>query len=328
MNIKPILVALIIVVALITGCTTAPIMPPASPVFAPLSYGKTYTLQNYSAKVVVAPEIGRIIHFGFAGDRNLIWLKDRGELAKEKVAGAEWLNWGGDKVWPAQQADWSFIYGGGDWPPKTDLDGMPFKIIESSGQKLVMESVVDKKMHVKLRRTLMLDREKPKLTIENRLIQESPSPWPVHIWSVTQCVSPNYTLLGVDKEAPDYGIRPFSNLWDAPLPESNAKLMNGSLRFSLEENLSIAKTGTIGNWCAAVYDDVIFLQESDAPPNGCYPDGANIEVFLCERYTELEILSPSKHLQKGENISSIATWSLIKTKPSVTAEDTLKLIKK
>ena len=184
--------------------------------------------------------------------------------------------------------------------------------------------VVDKKLHVKLRRTLILDNDKPRLTIENRMIRVSASPWPVHIWSVTQCISPNYTLLGMASEAPDHDVRPFSNMWDAPLVKPNARIVDNALRFSLEDNLTIAKSGTIGTWCAAVYDDVIFQQESNSPLNGCYPDGANIEVFLCGDYTELEILSSSLHLKKGESISSTTTWSLIKANPEATTEDNLK----
>jgi len=326
MNIK-LLFGMAITAAIFTiGCTSAPIKISETSDPQPLGYGKTYTLQNSSAVVTIAPEIGRIIHFGFVGDKNLIWLKDRGELAKEKVVGTEWLNWGGDKVWPAQQSEWSFIYGGGDWPPKTKLDGHLFRVIKSTAQKLVIESPLDDALHVRLRRTLTLDATRPHLTIENTITRNSASPWPVHIWSVTQSILPNYTLLGIDRDAPDRESRPFSNLWDSPLPEANAKLLNSALRFSLDENLSIAKAGTIGNWCAGVYDDVIFLQESDSPPDGCYPDGANVEVFIFNQYTELELLSPSIHLQKGENISSTTVWSLIKTEAKATTEENLKLI--
>jgi len=325
-DMKLIFVGLLIAFVIVVGCRTIPPKLSKDTELAPLGYGKTYTLQNRAVKVVVAPEIGRIIHFGHINGRNLIWLNNCTELAKEKNAGTQWLNWGGDKVWPAQQADWSFVYGGDDWPPKTELDGHAFKVVEVSPTKLVMESAMDKALHVRLRRTLTIDATLPRLTIENTLTRQASSPWPVHIWSVTQCLLPNYTFLGIAKEAPDRKNRPFSNLWDAPLPDENAKLMTNALRFSLEENLSIAKAGTIGNWCAGVYSDVIFLQNSDAPANGCYPDGANVEVFIFDRYIELELLSSNTHLQKGESISSTTVWSLIKTKLESTAEENLKLI--
>jgi len=326
MNSKQILSILIICTA--TGCATAnqpQNITELSPTPDPLRYGKTYTLENESVTLTVAPDIGRITHFGFSGERNLLWMNDSAKLTQKKSDGTNWFNWGGDKVWPAQQADWKFIYGGGDWPPKTELDGILFKVIESSAEKLVMESAADSRLHLKLRRTLTLDLNLPKLTIKNELTRSAPSPWPVQIWSVTQCIPPNYTLLEISKNAPDHNTHPFSNLWDSPLPAENAKVTKNMLVFSLSPNLTIAKAGTIGNLCAAVYDDVIFMQQSNAPSDGCYPDGANIEVFSFDRYTELEILSPSRHLQPGENITSVTTWSLIRTTPQASTEDNLKL---
>ncbi len=317
---------LIALMAIAMGCSSTPSEKMVESDPPPLGYGKTYTLQNNSVKVVIAPDIGRVIHFGFVGERNLVWMKDRGDLAKNKASGAEWLNWGGDKVWPAQQAKWPLIYGGGDWPPKTKLDGYAFRVVESTAAKLVVESPVDQALHVRLRRTFCLDDDLPRLTIENTLTREASSSWPVHIWSVTQCVLPNYTLLGIAEDAPKRDSQPFLNLWDAPLPDSNAKLMTNALRLSLDENLHIAKAGTIGSWCAAVYDNEIFLQKSDALPNGRYPDGANVEVFMFDQYTELELLSSSVHLPKGKSISSATVWSLLKTEAKATTEENLKLI--
>ena len=327
MNIKHTFTALLLSAAAISGCITAAREHKAEvPTLTPLTYGKTYTLQNKSITVIIAPDIGRIIHFGFIGNPNLIWLNDTASLAQEKADGSKWLNWGGDKIWPARQADWRFIYGGEDWPPKTELDGKPFLIIESSDRKLIMESATDTKLHLKLRRTLTIDDDSPELTIKNQLLQLEQTPWPVHIWSVTQCLLPQYTLLGISKEAPDRDTRPFSNLWDTPLTPDNAKLTDNALRLSLTPDLTIAKAGTVGSWCAAVYHDAILLQKSDSPPGGCYPDGANVEVFLCSGYTELEILCPNRHLQPGESMTSITTWRLIKTAPQASTEENMKLI--
>lgn len=325
MNVKTALILMGTIVLL--GVNSSLTAKDAGNPLVPLCYGKTYSLTNRTVEVVIAPETGRIIHFGFCGERNIIWLKDQTDLAKDKINGAKWLNWGGDKVWPAQQADWPFIYGEGDWPPKTALDREPFTVLESSDRRLVMESAVDNKLHVKLQRILNLDAKEAKLTIENRLIRVEASAWPVQIWSITQSTMPKYTLLGISKKSPDLKTRPFLNLWNAPLPEKNTQLLDNALRLSLDPGLTIAKAGTIGKWCAAVYDDVIFLQKSDSPYNGCYPDGASAEAFMCDHYTELEILGPSLHLKKGESLVSTTSWYLIKTNPDLSSEDNRKLIK-
>lgn len=308
---------------LLSGCAN---MQPQAPDPEPVTYGKTFTLQNDLVKVVVAPEIGRIIHFSFVDGDNLIWLEDLKTMAKAKADNWDWMNWGGDKVWPAQQADWPFIMRNGkDWPPNRDFDGSPFKVIESGRGQIVIESPVDKYLHVRLRRTLTLDPLKPVLTIKNRLIQEAPTPWPVQIWSVTQCVPPEYTLLGIDDKAPD-PQHPFQNLMKEPLSKETATVLSGALKLSPPSEGG-AKAGTIGNWCASVYKDTVFLQTSDSPPDGCYPDGSSIEVFCGGNYIELEPLSSSKHLDSGESISNTIIWSLLKVSGEMTPAQVLDMVK-
>lgn len=291
------------------------------------AYGRICELQNDSVVVKIAPQIGRVIYFGFKGGTNILWLNDKSSIHKALADGEEWPNWGGDKVWPAQQADWRFIYGGGDWPPKTELDGEPFKVIKVSPRLMIMESPIDSKLHVRLRRTFLLEKKGATLRIENELIQIKPTPWPVQIWSVTQSRPPEYTLLDISMKAPDREKHPFKNLRNESLPAVNAVVTNSVLRLSLKPELGLAKAGTIGEWCAAVYNDKIFVQKLKAPMDGCYPDGANIEVFSCGSYTELELLSPSTHLDVRKRLHSTTIWKLLKTTPEVPVDQKIRQIR-
>jgi len=200
-------------------------------------------------------------------------------------------------------------------------------VLEASENRLVMESESDEFMHVRLRRTLTLDPKRPVLTIRNTLTQEKPTPWPAQIWSVTQCPPPNYTLLGISDETPEPD-RPYINLLHKPpLPEESVKLLDGAVRFVRPPDQGCAKIGAIGTWCASVYNDVVFLQTSDASPQACYPDGANVEVFACGDYIELETLSPSKHLRPGDALSNTVTWSLRPVDPDSSAAQVLRMIR-
>jgi hypothetical protein len=293
----------------------------------PSEYGKIYELRNKSVTVKIAPQVGRVVYFGFNGGKNMLWLNDTNSLRKALSSGASWPNWGGDKVWPAQQASWRYIYGDGDWPPQSELDGKPFRVVRAKGRLFSMESQVDSKLHVVLTRTFILDKESATLRIENTLMQMEPTPWPVQIWSVTQSQPPNYTLLDISSRAPDRKSRPFKNLWDSPLSGANASVTNSALRLSLSPELDTAKAGTIGDWCAAVYGDTIFVQKLKAPIDGCYPDGANIEVFSSKGYTELELLSPSVHLPKRDYSKSTTIWKLLRTSPETTPAENIKAIR-
>ena len=314
-----------ILTIILSGCfsTTALVIP--ADATENFSYGKVYTLENDSITIKVAPKVGRIIHFSFKDGENIIWLEDTAKLPQTTNT---WRNIGGDKIWPAQQNDWKFVYGGGSWPPQTELDGHQFSVISAGPRKLVMESTEDSRLHVVLRRTITVDGSDPLVTIRNTLIQQKRTPWPVQIWSVTQCPPPSYCLLDISPNAPDRESHPFRNLWDSPLPQTNSLLAgSNTLVFSLSEKCNIGKVGTIGNYCAAVYDNYIFLQLSDSAPDGCYPDGAGIEVFSFDRYSELETLSPARHLAPGETLVSTTCWQLLKKSPADTPQTVIEKIK-
>ena len=275
-------------------------------------YARVCTLTNSACTVKIAPAVGRVIHFSLRGQKNILWLENPGNLP---ASAENWRNIGGDKVWPAQQVLWKFIYGHGDWPPRTELDSQPFRVIEAGRRRLVMESQPDSRLHVRLQRSFSLDAESARLTITNRLIQEAPTPWPVMIWSVTQCRPPRYTLLTIDPQAPDRKKRPYINLWDSPLIDP-AIIDGRAMRFRLSPQMNIGKVGTIGRQVAAIYDDTLFVQTSDAPPDGCFPDGASIEVFSFDKYTELEVLSPARHLAPGQSITATTIWQLLPLAPN------------
>ena len=87
-------------------------------------------LNNNLIKAHIIPEIGgRTIQFELGG-HEFFWVNDSlvGKVSPKTGLGVnrEWLNYGGEKIWPAPQG-WS---GKGDqWegPPDPVLDGMPYR---------------------------------------------------------------------------------------------------------------------------------------------------------------------------------------------------------
>src|SRR5688572_19190141 len=75
-------------------------------------------LRNRQLEVVVVPAIGRIVALrlvrnGAAADP--LWLHPK--LARALAPDDNgWINFGGDKAWPAPQSDWPRI-AGRSWPP-------------------------------------------------------------------------------------------------------------------------------------------------------------------------------------------------------------------
>ncbi len=82
-----------------------------------------------------------------------------------------------------------------------------------------------------------------------------------------------------------------------------------ALRYDPPEGSS--KIGTFGSWVAAVYEDTLFVQHVRYDPNGFYPDKSSVQLYACDRYAEIETLSPNVPLAAGESISNTVTWVLV-----------------
>ncbi|MDM7926368.1 MAG: hypothetical protein QUS35_10165, partial [bacterium] len=89
---------------------------------------------NADCRVVVVPAIGRILHYGFRDGENVLWenpalsgIRQRDPDSVSFPAAAEWLNFGGDKVWPMEQARWPAVNGRA-WPPDPWFDGAPHEV--------------------------------------------------------------------------------------------------------------------------------------------------------------------------------------------------------
>lgn len=267
------------------------------------------TLANDNLYLTVIPEIGRITAFGRTGQPSLIWLDDSQAPAQAQRDG-NWVNWGGDKVWPAPQTVWKWAFGG-EWPPDGVIDGQAWTLLDQAPDHLTLESRVNPQLHVQVRRRIQLMPDR--VEIQNTLTQLRPSPYPVCIWSVTQVRLPRFALLDCDPASPlpePYlplmNRRQFDHHWVSPL--------DSAIQYQGPDDKG-TKIGTLGRWVAAVYDQLIFLQSTDFHPAAMYTDGSSLQVYQSPDYMELETLSPNQHLKPGQTITNTVTWRLLDRPP-------------
>ena len=77
-------------------------------------------MSNGTVEIVIVPQIGRIMRYGFVGGPNMLWnnIALAGKTTDLASASKDWNNYGGDKLWPAPQDRWA-------WPPDRVLDSAP-----------------------------------------------------------------------------------------------------------------------------------------------------------------------------------------------------------
>lgn len=274
-------------------------------------FSDTIHLVNSGCTAGISPRVGRVVEFFRARGANILW-RTSDPVAAEDLIGP-YTNWGGDKIWPAMQMMWP-RYSRGQWPPDGTIDGKPWTVVERSERRLVIESAVNAELRVRARRTFELDAQSPRLQIDSVLTRVERSPLPVCIWSVTQVKRPDIALLDVAPDRAEASDWRHINLSDDGHPLSPPVVQNVAAHRAIAYRPATnppGKIGGFGRWLAGVYPEGIFLQQTAFEPTGAYPDRSNIQVFACERYVEIETLSPQVQLQPGESLRHGVVWKLL-----------------
>src|SRR5688500_19293150 len=122
-------------------------------------------MSNWEVEVVIVPEIGRVMQLRFACEQNGPFWENRAMEGKmPNSQSSEWGNFGGDKAWPAPQADWEKMTGRG-WPPPAAFDSMPVTA-EIKDQLLVLRTPIDKHYGIQDERRIRLHPTKAEMQIE------------------------------------------------------------------------------------------------------------------------------------------------------------------
>ncbi len=301
-------------------------VPPAAPAVPgiPLQFADTLPLESPAARLEVAPGIGRIVAFGPPAGPDLLWRNSEAGLAEAREKNA-WLNYGGDKLWPTQQCNWSKIHVQ-SWPPDRSLDGSAWEVLKTEKNLVGLRSPVSPDLNVRFTREISLLEGAAGVAIKNSLEQVAPSPFPVFIWSITQIRPPEFCLLDIAPEQP-FADKPFV-LLSKDVPPTSLVAAGRALRLEPLAGKSV-KVGTFGRWLAAVFPDYVLLQQGAYAPGECYPERANMEIYWDAKngwkptadnwpqrewnsdYVELEPIGPFKHLKAGEKLEYVVTWKLL-----------------
>jgi hypothetical protein len=293
-------------------------------------------LSNGMVEVVVVPEIGRVMQFGFLNSRGDLeeqpfWNNGAlyGELADS--TSRYWKNFGGDKAWPAPQTGLVRIEGRA-WPPPPAFDSLPMTSIvghfglasqrnKSATGSIQLTSATDK-YGIRVTRWITLDNHRPVMTIKTTFEKVQDGPVRVSIWVVTQLNEPErvFFVLPTKPKMPGSFVR----LMGTPVGlEHEGRLL------SLTRDPRIpSKIGTEALSLIWVGPDATLVLQSDCKDRQIistgvgqpierkqYPDkGSKAEVYTNPDplpYVELETLCPLHTMQLGQSESQTSTYTLM-----------------
>ncbi|MET0263781.1 MAG: hypothetical protein ABW223_12835 [Rariglobus sp.] len=274
--------------------------------------GPVTTLDNGAVSLNVALRVGRITSFQRAGEPN--WIVVHDEVPNP---GWNWNPWGGDRMWPTSQTLNYQIYRNNGFDPI--IDGQPWELISKTATTLEMRSGVSPQLGLQVTHRIELVGKTSDVLHTYRVERLSESKFPIHVWTVTGVRKGDYMLMESDARVKHDGYQPYRT-WAGTtfttkpaaslLPDTRILQVHAPKEGSM-------KVGTYGRWIALVSGHSAFLQEIKYLADELYLDACSLEAFMdIETGTyELEALSPTWFLAKGETREWTVRWRLLNFPP-------------
>lgn len=271
-------------------------------------WADSYLITNGVAEVVVVPAIGRVMQFSFTGEEGVFW--ENTNLFGAELTGAEtnWVNFGGDKSWPAPESDWPKFTKRDEWKPPAAFDGLPM-ITKVEYGDVYLISQVDPAYGIRVRRRVHLHPHKPVLYVQTTFERVAGDPAKISVWTVTQFKDPQMLFL----PAPHSSM--FTNGYTLINPDPPPGLTNdqGLLWFARDPK-SAHKIGSDADAVLWVGEKLACRVESPRIRKAEYPDhGSSLEIYTNPdplKYIELETLGPLKALSVGQSITRANIYTL------------------
>jgi hypothetical protein len=271
-----------------------------------------YLLANGSAEAVIVPAIGRILQFRLAGETTGAFWENRaldGLLHPANLhpdPSGEWINFGGDKCWPAPQSEWPRQQGR-DWPPPAAFDAAPVTAV-AGARGVLLTSPVDPAFGIQVTRLVELDAGRPILRIKTAFHKLLGDPLRVSVWTITQMEDPERVrVLLNEKSSFEKGY--LSLLKGEP---QNLKIEDRVLSLArhprdyVKIGADAASLEWVGRTCKVRID-------AETGP-GEYPDGGCVTQVYTNpdplKYVELETLGPLTTISAGDRIERTTVYTI------------------
>jgi hypothetical protein len=274
-------------------------------------------MNNGKVEAVIVPAIGRVMQFKFIGDNDgPLWNQRKLDGQASDPNSTEWRHFGGDKTWPAPQADWSQITDR-PWPPPPAFDSMPVQATTEQGM-VTLTSPVDPFYGIHTIRQIMLVPGKPVMRIETTYEKVQGNPQRVAVWVITQVRHP----VGVYLRVPSASIFPQGCNNQGPALPPSLRVEKGLLSLTRDPKVAY-KIGSDAGALLWVGEKTALMIESPRDENGDYPDhGSSVEIYTnpdALPYVELEMLGPLHTMKVGDRIQRSSTYTLFPREVSSSA---------
>src|ERR1700723_2156086 len=128
------------------------------------------------------------MRYGLVGEPNMIW-ESKSLAGKDSAPGTPptWVNYGGDKLWPAPQSLWN-------WPPDPILDGSSCSV-KVEGASVLVFGKNSPKSGVIFKRSITMEPTGTGVKITNSMMNTAQKPQELAVWEITQTDNPDLVFV-------------------------------------------------------------------------------------------------------------------------------------
>lgn len=262
-----------------------------------------YRISNDTVELVVVPQIGRVMAYGFLDDRNVLWQNDSllGQVIPPSAK--PYRDFGGDKLWLAPAA----LRG---WPPDPRLDGAPWTA-KPLPNGVEMDSPVGDAVKVEFHRQITLASSGSEVTFVNTMFNRGPR-MELTLCQSTQLADPSEVVLGVavsDSQSKGWYGFGHDTLDPAFASQSGQQLI---LKRNPKEGRRFGSTAPAGA-VEAVFGGIKFTSSSQVF-RAAYPDRQSAQQVSLPAdpldYVEVEQLGTLQRREAGEGAVLTVKWRL------------------
>lgn len=265
-------------------------------------------IANRSAEAIVVPAIGRIMQFRLHGDPlGTLWENRALDGQLHSSCCGKWMNFGGEKCWPAPQSGWPRQQGY-DWPPPAAFDAQPMQAtVASSG--IALTSPPDPAYGIQIRRRIELDPTQPVLRIQTEFSKIHGSASAVGVWAIAQMQDPQRIYVPLPEKSK------FPRGYVSLLEGQPAKLkIDGRLLSLARHPRNCTKIGADAASLVWMGANCALRIDTERKP-GIYPDGGCVtEIYTNPspgNYVELESMGPLATMNSGDRLEQATSYTLL-----------------
>lgn len=264
-------------------------------------------LSNSVVEIIITTDVGpRIISYGFVGDKNEFWVCDE---HTGLTGGNEWRGYGGSRLWHGPEI--------GTRCYEPDNISVNWEQIENG---IILKQKTEQWTKIRKEMSIVLDNESSHVRFDHKITNESPWDANLCIWVLTLMNSNGICIIAAPKQVigmPPNSVLPIGSIAFWPYTSlTDSRFKMSDKYFVLRHNPDIIQSFKIGmpvfeGWAAYINNNHMFVKYFDYKIGEEYPDfSSSFELYCCEKFTEMETLSPMRKLKNGESLEHYEVWEL------------------